>query len=290
MNLNPVATNEGYVWVRQGVWLFKQNPLGFLMLVFMYVFLAQLAILIPLAGVFAVLILTPALSVGFMTACRQTIQKERILLTVYLAAFRTNNPEVKKRILQLGLVYALMIFTMSLIASMVIDFQALLPFITNDKPITSEVMQQLYYSLMIGGILYIPVAMLMWFAPVLVAWADMPPTKALFASWMACWTNKGAFFYYITIWSVVLIVIPLTLGMFMDIIATDTNYVKGTTSTIDGSRRCRAFATYATWQKCIDHLVAVMDSRKQGRLSSREMVPLNPADANFMEKDMQKIG
>ncbi len=173
MNLNPVATNEGYVWVRQGVWLFKQNPLGFLMLVFMYVFLAQLAILIPLAGVFAVLILTPALSVGFMTACRQTIQKERILPTVYLAAFRTNNPEVKKRILQLGLVYALMIFTMSLIASMVIDFQALLPFITNDKPITSEVMQQLYYSLMIGGILYIPVAMLMWFAPVLVAWADM---------------------------------------------------------------------------------------------------------------------
>ena len=185
MNLNSVPTNEGYVWVRQGVWLFKQNPLGFLMLVFMYVFIAQLAIMIPLAGVFVVLILTPALSVGFMTACRQTIQKERILPTVYLAAFRSNQQEVKKRILQLGLVYAVMIFAMSLIASMVIDFQALLPLITNDKPITSEMMRQLYYSLMIGGILYIPIAMLMWFAPVLIAWADMPPSKAMFASWMA---------------------------------------------------------------------------------------------------------
>jgi len=194
MNLNSVSTNEGYVWVRQGVWLFKQNPLGFLMLVFMYVFIAQLAVMIPLAGVFAVLILTPALSVGFMTACRQTIQKERILPTAYLAAFRSNNPEVKKRILQLGLVYAVMIFALSLIASMVIDFQALLPFVTNDKPITPEVMQTLYYSLMIGGVIYIPIAMLMWFAPVLVAWADMPPSKAMFASWMACWTNKGAFF------------------------------------------------------------------------------------------------
>jgi len=250
MNLNPVATNEGYIWVRQGVWLFKQNPLGFLMLVFMYVFLAQLAILIPLAGVFAVLILTPALSVGFMTACRQTIQKERILPTVYLAAFRTNNPEVKKRILQLGLVYALMIFTMSLIASMVIDFQALLPFITNDKPITSEVMQQLYYSLMIGGILYIPVAMLMWFAPVLVAWADMPPTKALFASWMACWTNKGAFFYYITIWSVVLIVIPLTLGMFMDIIGL-SRYASFVVAPFSMAALTVMYCSFfATWKGC----------------------------------------
>ena len=138
MNLNLVTTQEGYVWVRQGVWLFKQNPLGFLMLVFMYVFIAQLAVMIPLAGVFAVLILTPALSVGFMTACRQTIQKERIVPTVYLAAFRSTNTEVKKRILHLGLVYAVMIFAMSLIASMVIDFQTLLPLITNDKPISSE--------------------------------------------------------------------------------------------------------------------------------------------------------
>ena len=95
MNLNLVTTQEGYVWVRQGVWLFKQHPLGFLMLVFMYVFIAQLAVMIPLAGVFAVLILTPALSVGFMTACRQTIQKERIVPTVYLAAFRSTNTEVK---------------------------------------------------------------------------------------------------------------------------------------------------------------------------------------------------
>ena len=64
-------------------------------------------------------------------------------------------------------------------------------------------------------------------------------------------------------------------------IATDANYVKGTTSVVDSGGNCRAFATYATWQKCIDHLVAVMASRKQGGGSSRIMVPTNPADANF---------
>ena len=250
MNLNSVPTNEGYVWVRQGVWLFKQNPLGFLMLVFMYVFIAQLAIMIPLAGVFVVLILTPALSVGFMTACRQTIQKERILPTVYLAAFRSNQQEVKKRILQLGLVYAVMIFAMSLIASMVIDFQALLPLITNDKPITSEMMRQLYYSLMIGGILYIPIAMLMWFAPVLITWADMPASKAMFASWMACWTNKGAFFYYVTIWSVVLIAIPLILGTLMDVIGL-SRYASFVVAPFSMAALTVMYCSFfATWKGC----------------------------------------
>jgi hypothetical protein len=250
MNLNSVPTNEGYVWVRQGVWLFKQNPLGFLMLVFMYVFIAQLAIMIPLAGVFVVLILTPALSVGFMTACRQTIQKERILPTVYLAAFRSNHQEVKKRILQLGLVYAVMIFAMSLIASMVIDFQALLPLITNDKPITSELMRELYYSLMIGGILYIPIAMLMWFAPVLIAWADMPPSKAMFASWMACWTNKGAFLYYVTIWSVVLIAIPLILGTLMDVIGL-SRYASFVVAPFSMAALTVMYCSFfATWKGC----------------------------------------
>lgn len=250
MNLNSVSSNEGYVWVRQGVWLFKQNPLGFLMLVFMYVFMAQLAVMIPLAGVFAVLILTPALSVGFMTACRQTIQKERILPTVYLAAFRTANPELKKRILQLGLIYVVMIFALSLIASMVIDFQALLPFITNDKPITPEIMQQLYYSIIVGGVIYIPIAMVMWFAPVLVAWADMSPSKAMFASWMACWANKGAFFYYITIWSVVLIAIPLTLGMLMNAIGL-SQYASLVVAPLSMAGLTVMYCSFfATWKGC----------------------------------------
>ena len=250
MNLNLVTTQEGYVWVRQGVWLFKQNPLGFLMLVFMYVFIAQLAVMIPLAGVFAVLILTPALSVGFMTACRQTIQKERIVPTVYLAAFRSTNTEVKKRILHLGLVYAVMIFAMSLIASMVIDFQTLLPLITNDKPITPEIMQTLYYSLLIGGIIYIPIAMLMWFAPVLVAWADMSPTKAMFASWVACWTNKGAFFYYITIWSVVLIAIPLVLGMLMSALGL-SQYASFVVAPLSMAGLTVMYCSFfATWKGC----------------------------------------
>jgi hypothetical protein len=215
MKLNSVAPKEGYTWIRQGIWLFKQNPLGFLMLVFMYVFAAQLAVIIPVIGVFAVLILTPTLSVGFMTACRQAIQKERIKPIVYLIALQSSSI-IRKRILQLGLVYAGMILLLSFILSLLVDFELLIPLMTSDKPITPEALRQVYLVLFFGAMLYVPVAMLMWFSPVLVAWDDMSVPQALFSSLLAFWTNKAAFFLYLSIWGAILIAIPLTVGMIFD--------------------------------------------------------------------------
>ena len=215
MKLNAVTPKEGFTWIRQGIWLFKQNPLGFLMLVFMYVFAAQLAVLVPVIGVFSVLLLTPTLSVGFMTACRQAIQKERIRPTVYLVALQTS-PLIRKRILQLGLIYTALILALSFILSLLVDFELLIPLMTSDKPISLEAIRQIYLILFFGGLLYIPVAMLMWFSPVLVAWADMSVAQALFSSCVACWTNRAVFFLYLAIWGGILIAIPLLVGMAFD--------------------------------------------------------------------------
>jgi hypothetical protein len=185
MKLNSVAPAEGYTWIRQGIWLFRQNPLGFLMLVFMYIFVAQLAVIIPVIGVFAVLLLTPTLAVGFMTACRQAIQKERISPMVYLIALKSG-ALVRKRILQLGIVYGVLIIVLSFTLSLLVDFELLIPLMTSDKPMTPESLRQIYLVLFFGAIFYIPIAMLMWFSPVLIAWADMSVAQALFSSFLAC--------------------------------------------------------------------------------------------------------
>ena len=198
MKLNSVLPKEGYTWIRQGIWLFKQNPLGFLMLVFIYVFAAQLAVIVPIVGVFAVLLLTPTLAVGFMTACRQAIQKDRISPMVYLIALKSS-ALVRRRILQLGLVYAALILLLSFTLSLLVDFELLIPLLTSDKPLTPEALRQIYLVLFFGAMLYVPVAMLMWFSPVLVAWADMSVAQALFSSWLACWANKLAFFLYLSL-------------------------------------------------------------------------------------------
>jgi hypothetical protein len=64
-------------------------------------------------------------------------------------------------------------------------------------------------------------------------------------------------------------------------LSTDLNYVTGTTTLKDSGNKCRSFATYATWQKCIDHLIQVMIDRKQSGSSGRKMVPTNPNDADY---------
>ena len=184
MQLNKAPSGDGYVWVRQGFWLFKKNPLAFLMLVFLYVFIAQFAILIPVFGVFAVLLLTPALTVGFMTACQMVIRGERVMPTVYLAGFRGTDSITKKNLLVLGTVYAFAILILSLIASAFIDFKQLVTLLTQQQPPTIRDVQGLYTGLTIGLLLYLPVAMVMWFAPILVAWEKMSVAQALFSSWV----------------------------------------------------------------------------------------------------------
>ena len=257
MKLNYVAPNEGYTWIRQGMWLFKQNPLGFLMLVFMYVFAAQLAVIIPVIGVFAVLLLTPTLSVGFMTACRQAILKERIKPSVYIAALKSGQM-IRKRILQLGLVYAAMIVLLSFILSLLVDFELLLPLMTSDKPITPEALRQVYLVLFFGAMLYVPVAMLMWFSPVLVAWEDMSVPQALFSSALACWSNKAAFFLYLSIWSAILIAIPLTIGMIFDAmnLGQVASYIIAPISMAGLTVMHCSF--YATWKACFTDNEVVM--------------------------------
>lgn len=257
MKLNYVAPKEGYTWIRQGIWLFKQNPLGFLMLVFMYVFAAQLAVIIPVIGVFAVLLLTPTLSVGFMTACRQAILKERIKPSVYIAALQSGQM-IRKRILQLGLVYAAMIVFLSFILSLLVDFELLLPLMTSDKPITPEALRQVYLVLFFGAMLYVPVAMLMWFSPVLVAWEDMSVPQALFSSALACWSNKAAFFLYLSIWSAILIAIPLTIGMIFDAmnLGQAASYIIAPISMAGLTVMHCSF--YATWKACFTDNEVVM--------------------------------
>ena len=133
MQLLEVPAKEGYTWFRQGIWLFRKNPLTFLMLLFVYLIAAQLAIVVPLIGIIALLVVTPGLSVGVMTACRDVIQNKRVLSTVLLAGFRANGKEATRNLLVLGGIYAGLVFILGLIAGAVVDMSALVPIVLKEE-------------------------------------------------------------------------------------------------------------------------------------------------------------
>jgi hypothetical protein len=222
MQLLEVPAKEGYVWFRQGVWLFRKSPLSFLMLLFIYVITAQLAVYIPLIGAIAMLVATPGLSVGIMTACRDVIQDKRVMPVVLLAGFRRNGKTATRNLLVLGGIYAAMVFVLLLVAGSVIDTTEVLTIIAKEEAPTADTIRQVYVSLLLGATLYTPVAMLFWFAPMLSAWHDVPPLKALFFSWTACWRNRAAFFTYAVLFAVVGVAIPIFLVAVLSAVGGET--------------------------------------------------------------------
>jgi len=65
-------------------------------------------------------------------------------------------------------------------------------------------------------------------------------------------------------------------------------YIQGTTNWHENGppKICRAFATYATWERCIDHVLLIMSLRVQGQ--PRQVVPADANDATFFGDNYSK--
>ena len=182
MQLIEVSGKQGYVWLRQGAWLFRKNPIGFLLLLFIYLFAVNLLMLVAAPiGVFAILLVNPAIFVGFMSACRDTVAGKRVGPASLVAGFRSYGKDAMRGLLKLGGIYGALVLVVS----------------------------GILMTMVMGAVLYIPVAVLFWFAPLLVAWHGVPVGKALFFSWMAVWRNRAAFILYGALVGILLIAIPL---------------------------------------------------------------------------------
>ncbi|MHA6892964.1 BPSS1780 family membrane protein [Ralstonia pseudosolanacearum] len=209
MQLIEVSGKQGYVWLRQGAWLFRKNPIGFLLLLFIYLFSVNLLmVLLPPIGVVAILLANPAIFVGFMSACRDTVAGKRIGPASLVAGFRAYGKDALRGLLRLGALYSVLVLIVSGLLMTMVDVDTLTT-ILSDKPLTTDAIREFYLAMVMGSVLYIPVAVLFWFSPLLVAWHGIPVGKALFFSWIAVWRNRAAFILYGVLFSVLLIAVPL---------------------------------------------------------------------------------
>jgi hypothetical protein len=250
LQINRVQPSTGYIWIRQGIWLFKQNPFTLLMLVFLYIFLVQLSMFIPIIGFIIILILNPVFSVGFLTGCQKVIRKEVVKPTIYLSPLKDLPKSIRVRLLQLGSIYTILIVFISLIAAQFVDINKMIPLMTNGDFSNPLLIKELYLAMVVAGTLYIPIAMLMWFSPQLIAWKYLSIPKAIFGSWMAFWFNKGAFFVYASTWAIILIAIPLFLSAFFEAIQLSEYASFVITPFSLGAITVLYCTFFATWKGC----------------------------------------
>jgi hypothetical protein len=217
MQLIEVPAKTGYVWFRQGIWLFRRNPLAFLTVFFAYLFAMTLISRLPLIGPFLPLLLIPGIAVGFMAACRNTIGGKPVWPTVLVDGFRSYGSIVARRLLVLGALYIVAMGAIFALSALV-DGGLLLSMMLGSGPSSDPETMAASFSplaVLVAMGCYVPVAMLFWFAPILVAWHDVPPPKALFFSFVSCWRNRNAFIVYGVLWIAIALAVSFGLTALM---------------------------------------------------------------------------
>jgi hypothetical protein len=204
MQAQIVAPSRGARWLAEGWQLFRTAPLAWLALVFAYVFLTQLVAAIPLAGPIAAAMLVPAFTVGLMGAARAAARGRAIEMAMLFEGFR-RGARVQ---LVLGALYAACVLLV-LAGAAFFAGQGALGAALEAEPRPEIDRAQLASLIAAVLVLYAPVMMLFWFAPVLAAWHGAAPVKALFFSFFAFLMNWRAFLAYGAVCAVAVALVPL---------------------------------------------------------------------------------
>ena len=211
--------------------------------------------LINLLGGVLVAVLSPVLTIGFLQGCRVARTGLPVHPVLIFAGFRSGR-ETLVRLLTLGAIQTVALVIILLVVSGPDAFRvdaapeaatptpSTIPSTTSDAGATPATLdaaatrtgqdtapaamteaeqQEAIRNTLVQierGVIYLPIAMLMWYAPMLVAWHGLPVGKSLFFSLVAVWRNRSAFTVYglgwLLVWfllSIVLAVVAVTLNL-----------------------------------------------------------------------------
>jgi len=205
MQARIVPALRGAYWLAEGWQMFRAAPLGWLSLVFVYLFGTQVLALVPVAGLVAALVAVPGLSVGMMGAARAASRGGALRVAMLFDAFRGGAREQ----LLLGAVYlgcSYLIFAGLSFADEGGTLRAALA--GRGAPDAVEAADWARAGFVLAA-LYTPVMMMFWFAPALAAWHSAGVAKALFFSFFACLMNWRAFLVYGACAAALMVALPI---------------------------------------------------------------------------------
>lgn len=210
------SPHTGWLWIKEGFALFRKQPTGICTLFLSYLFLMFAVGIIPLVGQIAPVVLIPVFAMSFMQACVDMERDKKIHPNLLLIGFRS---PAFKRLLVLGALY----FATALIAfgvSVLIDGGMLWQIMSGQNTPDPETVRQSNISLALiaAALIYTPAAMAFWYAAPLIAWQDMPVSKAIFYSFFTVKHSSKAFLVYGIAWALIGIFLPAAVSVLIGLI------------------------------------------------------------------------
>ncbi|HEU4621440.1 MAG TPA: BPSS1780 family membrane protein [Burkholderiaceae bacterium] len=197
MQAHGLPARAGWEWIKQGIALFRRQPLGLMTLFMTFVFAILLLTMIPIAGLVLPAVLYPGLSLAFMVGCRDVVAGRRVLPTTLVAPFREHDGRAVRPLLVLGVLF-LVALALAMLATALFDGGQLLRATVGFGQTAPDAFEQpdVVRAMIVAIVLQLAITFVFWYAPVLVAWHDVSPVKALFFSAVAAWRNLAPFVAY----------------------------------------------------------------------------------------------
>jgi hypothetical protein len=219
MQISRLPALTGWRWVIEGFRILGRQPVALLSITFINLMLMGLSLVVPLVGSMGPLLLTPAFMVGMMRAARMADAGQNPSPLVLFSGFKEQQGRAWRPLLILGVINA--VTTMiALSAATMAGGELLVEMATGRiSPADPRAADApLGWAALVFLVIYLPVQLATWYAPMFIAWDGIPLTKAMFFSIAAILRNKAAFLIYAGGWFLVALVGMLVLRIVQGLI------------------------------------------------------------------------
>ena len=220
MQISRLPAKTGFRWVLDGFRLLRRQPAALVAIVFLNLALMGVSMIVPIIGSLGPLILTPAFMVGMMQAVRIAEAGQNPSPLTLFAGFRDDRGRAWKPLLGLGAINAVAT-VLALAASAMTGGDALVQLATGRlDPSDPQVNDAaLAGALLVFLVVYLPIQLATWYAPMFIAWDKVPLVKSMFFSIAAILRNRWAFLAYAVGWVAVAVVASIVLRLLQGVLA-----------------------------------------------------------------------
>lgn len=212
MIIKSVAAGDGWIWIRGGFDLFRQNPVIWIALFFIYLLVGMALSIVPGIGPIVLNLLAPVFMAGFMLGCQALESGEELEINHLFAGFKNNTSQL---ITVGGIYLAGIIIIVGLV--FVTTGGAMLSMAGHAPAMEEAAGPGMLLAALVALALLFPLIMAYWFAPILVIFHGLKAVDAMKLSFSACLKNIWPFTIYglISMLLMVLAAIPLGLGLLV---------------------------------------------------------------------------
>lgn len=217
MEAKKLTAGFGWLWIKQGIYLFKKSPVLWMSLTFITIVSLIVVASIPVVGDLLATLLFPVVFSGLLWGCHALEHDEELELAHLFAGFRHNT----QQLITLGgfnLAGQFMIFgvmTLTGGAALVSILMSGSP--VEDPAVVAQATMGAGFAILLGIILFSVLLMATQFAPMLVTFNNLSPIEALKTSLRSCWLNLIPLSVYGTMMLLFAIAasLPMMLGWFI---------------------------------------------------------------------------